>query len=92
MLKMAHNSEFKEIPLTHIYSENSRGLGVADMARCIETGEKPRANGELANHVLEIMHGFHDASRNGKHYELSSTCTRPEPLKPGLSQDEIFKL
>ena len=34
---------------------NYRVLGVADLARSLETGPPPRASGELALHVLEIM-------------------------------------
>jgi predicted dehydrogenase len=34
---------------------NYRMLGVADLARSLETGAMPRASGELALHVLEIM-------------------------------------
>ncbi len=37
------------------YTENSRGLGVADMVTAIETGIPHQANGELAAHVLDIM-------------------------------------
>lgn len=73
-------NEWTEMPLTHGYTVNSRGIGVADMAYAIRTGRKHRANGEMAYHVLEVMYGFHDASVSGQHYELTSTCQRPEPL------------
>jgi hypothetical protein len=39
-----------------------------------------RANGEMAYHVLDIMHAFQEASDQGQHVELGSTCERPEPL------------
>lgn len=78
-------SEWSEVPLTHGYAENSRGIGVADMAYALQSGRQHRANVELTYHVLEIMHGFHDASRDGKHYEMKSTCSRPSPLPLGLS-------
>lgn len=73
-------SGWKEIPLIHGFEENSRGLGVADMAHALRSGGKHRANGELAYHVLDIMHGFHDASNENKHYEVKSTCERPQPM------------
>jgi Predicted dehydrogenases and related proteins len=76
--------EWSSIPLTHGYSENARGVGAADMAKAIMTGRAHRASGELAYHVLEAMHGFHDASEQGRHYSLSSTCARPAPLPLGL--------
>ena len=64
-----------ELPLTHGYSENSRGLGVADMAYAIRTGRKHRANGELTYHVLEAMHGIHDAANSGQYYYMQSSCS-----------------
>ena len=69
--------EWKEIPLLFGYGENSRGVGVADMARALVSGGKFSANGDVAFHVLDIMHGFHDASNEGRHYELKSVCDRP---------------
>ena len=77
------------MPLTHGYAENSRGIGVADMAYALRSGRPHRASGELAYHVLDIMHAFHDASREGKHVELSSTCTRPAPLPLGLREGTL---
>lgn len=82
-LRRAGSPEWEEIPLTHGFTDNNRGIGVADMARAIEEGTPHRASGEMAFHVLEAMHGFHDASRDGKHYEMQSTCEQPAPM-PGL--------
>ncbi|MEN6520574.1 MAG: Gfo/Idh/MocA family oxidoreductase [Armatimonadota bacterium] len=82
-VKRADASEWTEVPLSHSYSENSRGIGLADMAYAIRSGRAHRANGELAFHVLDIMHSFHDASKQGKHIELEGTCQRPQPLPMG---------
>ncbi|MFO7632789.1 MAG: gfo/Idh/MocA family oxidoreductase, partial [Caldilinea sp.] len=57
-----------------------RGLGLADMAGGIRSGRAHRANGELAYHVLDIMHAIHDASAEGRHVLLESTCERPEAM------------
>ena len=84
LVKRAGASEWSDVPLTHGYAVNSRGIGVADMAYALRSGRPHRANGELAYHVLDIMHAFHDASREGKHIELASTCDRPAPLPMGL--------
>lgn len=75
-----HGTDWEEIPLTSGYTENSRGIGVADMAEALRTGKPHRANGELAYHVLDVMEGIHDASTSGRHYELESTCTQPDLL------------
>ena len=81
--------EWREIPLTHGYAENSRGLGVADMAAGLRSGRAHRASGELAYHVLDIMHAIHDASREGRHVELASSCPRPAPLPMNLQPGEV---
>jgi predicted dehydrogenase len=82
-------SQWSEVPLTHGYADNARGIGVADMACALRSGRPHRANGQLAYHVLDIMHAFHDASREGKHVELASTCARPAPLPMGLAHGKL---
>ncbi|HET6428049.1 MAG TPA: Gfo/Idh/MocA family oxidoreductase [Phycisphaerae bacterium] len=77
--------EWADVPHTHGYAENSRGIGVADMACALRSGRPHRTNGRLAYHVLDIMHAVHDASREGRHIELESTCQRPAPLPQGLA-------
>ncbi len=73
-----------EAPLSHGYADNARGIGVADMACALRSGRRNRASGELAFHVLDIMHAFHDASDAGKTVVLGSSCVRPAPLPLGL--------
>ena len=58
--------EWREMPLTSAFVENWRGLGVADMALALRDGRPHCANGDLAYHVLDIMHAIHDASREGR--------------------------
>jgi predicted dehydrogenase len=70
-------SDFIEVPLTHGFTANSRGLGVVDMASTILNGGKHKANGEMAHHVLELMHGFNISSNTGRHYYVESTCEIP---------------
>ncbi|WP_054955647.1 hypothetical protein [Paenibacillus dakarensis] len=59
------------------------------MAKCLDTGETPRANGDLTNHVLEIMHAFQISSESGKHVELTTGCEKPKPLPTGLIKGMI---
>ncbi len=73
--------EFVDVPLTYDYIENSRGVGLADMAESIIDNRDHRANGELTYHVLEVMHGFHTASDEGKHYQLKSKIEKPAILE-----------
>ncbi|MBP1992971.1 Gfo/Idh/MocA family protein [Paenibacillus eucommiae] len=76
-------ADWEEIALTHGYALNNRGIGVADMGHSILTGTPHRASSELAYHVLEAMHGFHEASSEGRHYVMCSTCGKPAPLAAG---------
>jgi len=81
---MRAGGEWAEIPLTHGYAENSRGVGVADMAMALRSGRPHRASGELAFHVLDIMHVIHEASAQGKHVKLKSKCKKPAAMKMGM--------
>jgi predicted dehydrogenase len=71
---------WKEIPLVKNYAENSRGLGITDMAEAIEEKRPHRASAEMTYHVLDVMHGFHDASKTGRYYDVESSCEQPAPL------------
>jgi predicted dehydrogenase len=82
-IKRAGASEWSEVPILHASTEPGRGTGVADMAAAIKAGRPHRANGEMAYHVLDLMHGVHDASNEGHHIEVQSTCERPAPLPMG---------
>jgi predicted dehydrogenase len=84
LVKRGREGEWKEVPLTHGYAENSRGLGPADMACAIRSGRAHRASGELAYHVLDVMHAFHDSANRGTHVKLKSKCKRPEPMPMNL--------
>jgi predicted dehydrogenase len=65
-----NETEWCEVPLTFGYAENSRGLGVADMADAIAKDRPHRAAGEVMYHVLDVMEGLHDASASGKYREV----------------------
>ena len=87
--KNKRHKEFADIPLTHGHTENSRGIGAADIAYAIRSGRPHRASGDLAYHVLEAMHAFHVASDTGTHYQMQSTVSRPAPLPAGLPDDVL---
>jgi predicted dehydrogenase len=78
-----------DVPLTHGYAENSRGLGVADMAVAMRTGRKARAGGDITFHVLDVMHAVHEASERGVAIELQSSCQMPEPLPMDLRPGKV---
>ena len=69
--------DYTDVPVVSDFMGNCRGVGLADMARCIRLGGTPRVSGESALHVLEIMHGVMKSSQDGVRYELKTTCSRP---------------
>ena len=85
-VRRAGAEEWSDIPLTHGYATNSRGIGPADMAYALRTGRGHRANGDLTYHVLDVMHAFHDSSNSGKHIRVKSSVKRPAPLPLGLRE------
>jgi predicted dehydrogenase len=82
-VRRAGAKEWTTMPDSHAYTRN-RGIGVADMAYALRYGRPARAGGALTYHVLDIMHAIHDASREGRHVMLESTCERPVALPLGL--------
>jgi len=83
------DKEWLDIPVyTHCYTDNSRGLGVADMALAVVADRQQRASGELAAHVLDIMLAFEESSTSGGSVVLSTTCNQPAALPSGLKQGE----
>ena len=67
---------------------NYRGVGLAEMAYCIENKKLNRCNGELSYHVLDIIQSTMKASKTGKKQKIKSTCNKPNYF----SQKEIKKI
>lgn len=72
--------EWEEVPLTRPYAGNSRGLGVAELAQAIQERRSHLASGEVAYHVLEIMHGLLSSAERRAEVMMESHPERPEPL------------
>lgn len=80
---------WKDVPLTHGYTSNMRSIGVADMAAAITEGRAHRCAGEMAYHVLDVMHAFHESAELRKHIDICSTCEKPAPLPTGLKEGDL---
>jgi predicted dehydrogenase len=91
LVRRAGAQDWSEAPLTHGYHENSRGIGVADMAYALRLGRPQRASGALAYHVLDLMLAFEESSEQGRHIEISSACERPAPLGLGVQDEETLQ-
>ena len=69
------------MPLCFDYSENSRALGLADMAKAIQTGRDARESWKQTYHVLEVMQSFEKSSNSGTVVPIESKYVRGEAMK-----------
>lgn len=83
-LRKPDSRDLIELESHHSLNQDSRGVGVADMAVAIRNGRPHRANGEMGAHVVDIVNAIHESSDSGNRIELLTTCTRPAPLPIGL--------
>ncbi|GAC1363980.1 MAG: Gfo/Idh/MocA family oxidoreductase [Ktedonobacteraceae bacterium] len=90
MLWQETHRSWESVPLTHGFSEQSRGIGVAEMVYAQRAGRRPRASGTLAAHVLEAMLAIEEAAQTGQHQLLATTCEQPEALPPGYTEEILL--
>lgn len=83
-LRKPDDPELEPVDNRFGYTDNSRGVGVADMAMAIQKDRPHRASGEMAYHVTDIINSIIEASREGRYVELGSTCVQPAALPQGL--------
>lgn len=83
-VRKAHDESWHDVAHAFEYTDESRGIGLADLAHALRTGRPHRAAGELALHVLDVIHALLESSEQGRHVELETTCVRPAPLPTGL--------
>ena len=79
--------EWKEVKLTHAFFDNSRGVGVSDMANAILNKTSFRPSSKLTYHVLDLMESFHIAAKTGKTVKILSKCDKPLPM-PVIAKEQ----
>jgi predicted dehydrogenase len=62
-----------------------RGVGVVEMARAIRAGDAPRASGQLAGHVLDVLLAIEESAASGRPVEITSSAPAVPPLDPAWS-------
>ncbi len=80
MVRRGREEEIYELPSIFNYNVNSRGLGVSDMAKALQTGRSFRANYQQLLHVTEIMSAFYTSSETGKFVKIESEYEREKPM------------
>jgi predicted dehydrogenase len=72
--------DWQTLPVSAGYVDSGRGFGIADLA-ATAPGSEPRAGGQLAYHVLDVMESMLASARTGTAVLIKSTATRPEPVE-----------
>jgi predicted dehydrogenase len=80
-------SEWRDEKVQRPFAENSRGVGLADMLFAQSENRPHRASGELAYHVLEIMHRILESAREERYVAIESRTQQPEPLDAGYAKE-----
>jgi predicted dehydrogenase len=81
LLLRPEDGEYKEIPLMFDYKENSRGIGLADMAKALHTGRNFRCDAQQTLHVLELITAFDKSSAAKQFLPMQTKYTRRRAMK-----------
>jgi len=76
MLKTLDRHEWEAMPTSAGYVGAARGFGIHDMT----LSSHPRAGGELAFHVLDVMESLLRSAHQGTAIPVRGTCKRPAPV------------
>lgn len=88
-VRLKGDSEWQAVNLAHNFAENSRGVGVLDIAHAIEEERPHRASGDLALHVLEAMHAFGESSVSGSYRVLETSVARPASMTTSEFSEDL---
>lgn len=82
-----------EVPVAHRFNseshaENSRGIGLVDMAYAIAHGRAERASGAMALHSVELMEGMLESAAHETFYQLETAFERPDMFPEDFPDSE----
>lgn len=81
-IHITRGGENQEVKVSDLpFKNNSRGLGILDMAHAIAEGRNHRASGELAFHVLDAMLSSIDSGAEGRFIDLETQPVQPSAIK-----------
>ena len=83
-IEPGEKKELIQYPLEFGYAENSRCLGLDDLAKALETGRPGRTTSLQTFHVLEAMAGIMESAKTGAPYVMTSHFEREAPMDPSL--------
>lgn len=80
LFKGHNSSSWQEIKSVFEFGDNSRGLGVADMADAMLHGRKPRLSAEFAYHTLDVIECLQNSFETNTYVTVSSTFEKTSPM------------
>ncbi len=83
-LRQPDSTALVALDCAHGYNQDSRGVGVADLAVALAHDRPHRATGEMGAHVVDILNAIHESADEGRRIALRTTCARPAALPPQL--------
>jgi len=79
-IRKAHSREWTHVPHEFPFTEDTRGLGVLDMAQAIRSGRPHRASAEIGYHVLDVMESILESADSCLPVEVRSSLEKPAPM------------
>ncbi len=79
-LARERGEDWRDIPYSHSFVHNHRGLGVWDLAMALREGRPPRCSQALATHVLEVMLAFEASAAQHSPVPIVHSVERPAPM------------
>ena len=79
-VRTARDAPWRDVAQVPGFTGNARGIGALDLRLATATGRPPRASGELASHVLDVLEGALTAVRSGQRVAIDSRPPRPAAL------------
>lgn len=88
LLRSLHDDCFRELPLLYGFTEDCRGLGLAQMCSAIEHDAVHSASGALAFHVLDVLCSLTESAQTGKSVICTAPFVPPIQLQSGIMEIE----
>ena len=75
-----------EIPHMFGYLDESRGVGLMDLAFAVRNGRKPRCHNSMGLQSFEVVHGIIDSCTNNVNHKMVSKVERPKAVASGVNR------
>jgi len=81
-VRLRHEGDvaWREVAPVPGFGGDARGIGALELRLATAAGRPPRASGELASHVLDVLEGALTAIRSGQRVAIDSRPPRPAAL------------